>query len=1173
MKSLISPVQVGNMASFGQFGAPKPGGIGVVGKSHGNGVLTVPGSKKGGFREAIIALKRVLFDERLSIQRFADDWQSNKGIMSFIQSLLIVVLRTSPSIEGAYSILWERIYFYLENGIVDRLFDCLEALSPCSNACGCGGHTRGSNMTAVGVGERIHTLDTGSILMIDDANLNPRVVHCEVMELQTVIMQTLAGVLRVIPKVISHNSNLRVPGIHSELGILPRAAGRLLSTDTHSGLERCDAPATPLVHRMMALCTCMRRGGLAADEDALVESLGAKVGDAAKLLILSSIDSNEVWGGKACSPQAQWCGGHMPPAVVLSLLASRFFLEPSEDLSVRQGGDCTLLACLEEMASGERESGAVLGGKAQKLCDELLGEECTAEMLFRTLEGIVDVAEGSWLLSRTSSEQTMPWKGEWEETIHGQARETLFETLGVICLALQHMERVCPSKYQRYEGALLRVLDEAVRAVLAGWDDHLLLLQNSCETLIGTPQNPPKESFQAGLFWLLHTSRTRREYPGQVGSGGRMHAVFLMSEALMCAEETEHTSGAAGYGALLMMAATDLCRWLPQLDADVRSSGAVCGHNCAPPQAEVLESLLTVKFCFGYMEIGADVEALENSLGGSLSSSLCVLAVLAVKQFIGVQHAETRAAWQTFAATALDCMGHYAWHAGLCGAHQLAVNLVSQAISHFDSAAVSSQITPVPAPFAPAGTGMCRLFAHVLAQEDMDPMCRMPITKSLLAFTQNLFNTFQKHFSAPLGRQQQENGQGAPTIDPHTTNAAIALAKIEDACSDPSKLQRNEWKTVGTNSSGHPAWGWYTAYPTSFYSSSVSFHLLVPLVQFAIENVLPLSSRLRAMWNSNDNFSENMRSFEMYSHISLNAERSRDIINAVNTVIRMIDSFLSDEVLLLSLLRTETFFQRSAPNALQSAHVGCAGLQDRPDLFVYVFHWLERESGPVTHLLKLMEARRARPGSSHRGLDSAMCGALSLLRRVLLFRCDKHVAPNDTSLERAALQLAPVVVACMCLPERSLAVPSLVLSDDIESLLSKEASRLLSIVCRIDLQPTTIRQSWTQWSRDLAQEQRRTLLEIATCNEAPVDARAAVLVFLSEVLLSQPGLADWLFEEENDNSTGMDSPTPYLPPILSVRVFVCVRASACAYSVLTFVLACGLACIRVRLYEVCFAFL
>ena len=63
-------------------------------------------------------------------------------------------------------------------------------------------------------------------------------------------------------------------------------------------------------------------------------------------------------------------------------------------------------------------------------------------------------------------------------------------------------------------------------------------------------------------------------------------------------------------------------------------------------------------------------------------------------------------------------------------------------------------------------------------------------------------------------------------------------------------------------------------------------------------------------------------------------------------------------LLLLSLLRTESFLQRTAPAVLQSAHVGCAGVQDQQDLFVSVFHALEKELGAATHLLKLMEARK-----------------------------------------------------------------------------------------------------------------------------------------------------------------------------------------------------------------------
>lgn len=114
----------------------------------------------------------------------------------------------------------------------------------------------------------------------------------------------------------------------------------------------------------------------------------------------------------------------------------------------------------------------------------LLGEQGTAEMLFYALECVAALVDGSWLLSRTSCQATMPFADEWEEAVHVQAREALFEALGLVCVALMHMEGSCPSEFKRFDGALLLILDEALRAVLSGWDDHLLMMP-SCDSLSG----------------------------------------------------------------------------------------------------------------------------------------------------------------------------------------------------------------------------------------------------------------------------------------------------------------------------------------------------------------------------------------------------------------------------------------------------------------------------------------------------------------------------------------------------------------------------------------------------------------------------------------------------------------------------------------------------------------
>ena len=112
------------------------------------------------------------------------------------------------------------------------------------------------------------------------------------------------------------------------------------------------------------------------------------------------------------------------------------------------------------------------------------------------------------------------------------------------------------------------------------------------------------------------------------------------------------------------------------------------------------------------------------------------------------------------------------------------------------------------------------------------------------------------------------------------------------------------------------------------------------------------------------------------------------------------------------------------------------------------------------------------------------------------------------------------------------------------------------MVCRLDLRPHTIRQSWDRREQEflrLCREEKRqsqsvdetrllphlrkgaasasscsgdadeydratkrALLDLATCHGQAVDTRVAVLAFLTEALASQPGLADWLFDSNGD---------------------------------------------------------
>jgi hypothetical protein len=193
--------------------------------------------------------------------------------------------------------------------------------------------------------------------------------------------------------------------------------------------------------------------------------------------------------------------------------------------------------------------------------------------------------------------------------------------------------------------------------------------------------------------------------------------------------------------------------------------------------------------------------------------------VTGIENFINMRDpsaSEARTIWHNIAAVALECIGHYAWHAELGEQHSRAVQLVSQAMSHLDSAALALQLAPTMGVAPSAGEGLCKLFACVMALEESDALCRMPITKSMLFLIEKLFAAFEKHFgsawsadhanmAAELHTCSKMSGfkeARPPKINPSATNATVTLAKIEDACQEPTKVQRNEWKTMGMTVAG-----------------------------------------------------------------------------------------------------------------------------------------------------------------------------------------------------------------------------------------------------------------------------------------------------------------------------------------------------------------------------------
>ena len=333
-------------------------------------------------------------------------------------------------------------------------------------------------------------------------------------------------------------------------------------------------------------------------------------------------------------------------------------------------------------------------------------------------------------------------------------------------------------------------------------------------------------------------------------------------------------------------------------------------------------------------------------------------------------------------------------------------------------------------------------------------------------------------------------------------------------------------------------WGWYSSYPTSRFEGTMAFHYLVPLVNVCMKGILAKAFAGSASVSTfPDMLEREWSSLEEYVGSMLHYEQSREGLVTCSRILELFHSVLDDEVLLLSQLRADSFLARGEggyPSAAERTFVGCAGLQDRPDLHITLFRCLEAEAGH-NQFLKLVDSfqrgadvceyGKQRPEdcgtamrSNHKGLDKLANAVLKVLERLILYRCDQHLVCNDRHLERAVLQLTGPLVHCMgrfALPvglpsglEQSLELPSV-------------ASRLLSMVCRLDLRPMTIRQSWEWRNQGQSMEgsdhaSKRALLDLATCHGQPVDARVAVLAFLTEALASQPGLADWLFDSDGD---------------------------------------------------------
>ncbi|KAJ1494086.1 hypothetical protein T484DRAFT_1766583 [Baffinella frigidus] len=195
----------------------------------------------------------------------------------------------------------------------------------------------------------------------------------------------------------------------------------------------------------------------------------------------------------------------------------------------------------------------------------------------------------------------------------------------------------------------------------------------------------------------------------------------------------------------------------------------------------------------------------------------------------------------------------------------------------------------------------------------------------------------------------------------NVSNVARALAAMEDAAFQPERQERHEWKMAasGASGGGNAAWGWYSAYPTNRFAGDVGFHLLIPLMDVVVGAVVPMCGRAQAAGALESMLGRAWPHYPALHDTMCAYERGRESLAASAGAIRVVRKVLGDEVLLLALSRADTRL-REAPHPLPRhfahAHVGCAGIQDSPELHLHLLRQLEHESGPTLHLLKLVDA-------------------------------------------------------------------------------------------------------------------------------------------------------------------------------------------------------------------------
>ena len=472
----------------------------------------------------------------------------------------------------------------------------------------------------------------------------------------------------------------------------------------------------------------------------------------------------------------------------------------------------------------------------------------------------------------------------------------------------------------------------------------------------------------------------------------------------------------------------DSCRlivaWTPAPAAD----------GCVP--RALLDAVRTVELCLEHAET-LDTSALERAVAGSglpaptdgpdTAYCLCRLVGQAAARFAAHSSdavrngapaalAEAEAAgWQDAAAAAMRCLGLYALHAQGGGYHDVVLFVATELVHALAAVAPADARAAVVRGRVAAGAATdgvgdraTAALTWILRREEADARGRMPISSAAARAAQNLVRALSAQLAGPpaAGMSAVTARGGSPPGGPAGEEETSLLDRVGDDSSAAGVRSARgsaaaecialveavrpgrasdvaRWEPPGPARCG----GWYAG--DGRLLSRVGLHLVLPLVRFAASELLPhaldVFSRpppdelLAALGDTAPGAAATAN-----RQLLLRAGEGGARVAGLEAL-ALVRQVLGQELLTLAQWRMQRYLAGHPSPALSggegAAHVGCAGLQDRPELHLSLLEALQPPRGLAAPLLRLAAALPDCRGGV--GRRAAARGCLSILELLL----------------------------------------------------------------------------------------------------------------------------------------------------------------------------------------------